>query len=573
MGIGATRELDRVCASLGVLQEAEPVFEHADNVCNAGTLFLVPALISQGLLKGEELYGSLRKGYYGLVSILLLLSFMFLNRIKTPEQLKTCKPGELGKILGLDRVPEVRCLREKIGQIVDQKKADDFNHAVSQCWISEEEASFFYVDGHVRVYHGSSAKLTKKYVSREKLCLAGTTDYWVNNELGLPYLLVTGELNEKLKDIILSDIVPALLRDTAGRVDEEKLKNDPSLHRFCLVFDREAYDVGFFKLLWEEYRIAVITYRKNVKDEWDCAEFEEATTSVIGKTVTMKLCMKDVCLNSFSMVEVRKLSDHGHQTSIVTTLKKSSMELIAGKMFSRWSQENFFRYMVQNYDFDKLTQYGIEEVNPYSKVVNPSYRKNESCLKKLRAKLSRIKARFFIIVEENIDKPIDVMKEHLDHQSKLGETMKTLETEINVCIEERKKMNRHIELHDMDTDIRYTKLKTESKLFMNVLRMIVYRSETVVATMVTDYYSRSDDEVRMLVKEIIKSDADLQPNYENNTLRIRLHSLSTPRANRAVHSLCTILNDTETIYPGTSLRLVYETVAHSTEDTPEQNLS
>ena len=154
-------------------------------MCNAGVLLLLPALIAQGLLKGIEVYGSIRKGYYGLLSILLLLSFMLLSRIKTPEQLKNCKPGELGKILGLDRVPETRCLRDKIKQIVAHKKANEFNHAVSELWITEQdnEILFFYVDGHVRVYHGNKATLTKRFVSREKLCLAGTTDYWVNNEM------------------------------------------------------------------------------------------------------------------------------------------------------------------------------------------------------------------------------------------------------------------------------------------------------------------------------------------------------------------------------------------------------
>ena len=159
MGIGATRALDRVSASLGLMREAEPLFEHGDNVCNAGVLFLVPALVSQGLLKGAEIYGTLKKGYYGLVMILLLLCFMYLNRIKTPEQLKTCKPGELGKLLGLDRVPEVRCLREKIRQIVARKKAEEFNQAISQLWIVAEDASFFYIDGHKYCMQFSNSKM------------------------------------------------------------------------------------------------------------------------------------------------------------------------------------------------------------------------------------------------------------------------------------------------------------------------------------------------------------------------------------------------------------------------------
>jgi hypothetical protein len=566
MGVGTTREMDRVLASIGKLQEATPIFTPADNVCNAGVLFLLPALIAQGLLKGVAIYGSLKKGYYGLLSILLVLSFMFLSRIKRPEQIKNCKPGELGKVLGLDRVPEVRCLRRKIQQIVAQNKASDFNHAISMIWIAhEEEALFFYVDGHVRVYHGKKATLTKRYVSREKLCLAGTTDYWINNEMGLPYLVVIGELNEKLQTIILSEIIPALLKDTKAKVSEDALKKDPSLARFALVFDREAYDSKFFKLLWDTYRIAIITYKKNVKDAWDISGFKEYATTVIGKTVTMQLQERPVCLGDLSMREIRKLTDSGHQTSLVTSLQQGSTEWIAGKMFSRWSQENFFQYMMQNFDFDKLTEYGIEEVDPNKMVVNPLYRKVEYRLKKLREKLARVKARFFNIVEENLDKTIDEVKSELDKESKLQDTMKSLENDIKSCLEERGKIDSHIEIKKMEPGTWYTKLKTESKLFMNVLRMIAYRAETAVVNVLEDHYSRINDEGRMLVKEIIKSDADLKPDYDNHTRTIRLHSLSTPRANKAAESLCEILNDTETIYPGTDLRLIYETIAQIKE--------
>ena len=82
---------------------------------------MVPALLSQGLLKASTVLSPLRKGYYGLMSVLLVLAFMLLSRIKCPEQLKTCKVGELGKVIGLDRIPEAKCLRDKIGQIVNQQ--------------------------------------------------------------------------------------------------------------------------------------------------------------------------------------------------------------------------------------------------------------------------------------------------------------------------------------------------------------------------------------------------------------------------------------------------------------------
>lgn len=543
-----------------MLYEAEPIFQHANNVCNAGVLFLVPALVSQGLLKAVDIYTHLRKGYYGLVSILLVLAFMFLSRIKCPEQLKTCKVGELGKVLGLDRVPEAKCLRSKIEQIVCQQKASEFNQTLSKEWINKEEPCFFYIDGHVRVYHGHKANLPKRYVSREKLCLAGTTEFWVNNELGMPYLVVCSELNEKLKEIILSEIVPVLLRDTSERISDEQLEQNKDLARFTMVFDREAYDVPFFKELWDTHRIAVLTYRKSVKDVWPETDFKDSNTIVIGKNVVMKLCEKPWEHDGVVMREIRKLSENSHQTSIVTTLKQVPGEVLAGKMFSRWSQENFFRYMVQDYDLDKLVEYGVEEVNPEHRIVNPSHKNLTYRIKKKREKAARLKAKLFTRIEAHLDTTIDTVKEHLQQQSLLQEAITCYENDIEALCWERKATSYYIKVKDMPADNRYNKLKTESRLFMNTIRMIAYRAETAVANIIAPHYSRKTDEIRMLVKEIIKSDADLIPDYKKKILVIRLHSLSTPRANRAARELCSILNETETFYPGTDLRLSYEIV-------------
>ncbi len=543
-----------------MLQQAEPRFISANNVCYAGVLFLIPALLSQGLLKASDVYSQLRKGYYGLVSVLLVLAFMFLSRIKCPEQLRSCKVGELGKLLGLDRVPEAKCLRYKIEQIVEQHKASEFNQALSQEWISREEASFFYIDGHVRVYHGYQANLPKRYVSRERLCLAGTTEFWVNNEMGIPYLVVTSELNEKLKEVLLEQIVPLLIRDTATRISPEELEQDKDRPRFTMVFDREAYDLLFFKQLWDEHRIAVLTYRKAVKEEWPASEFTDISTKVIGTDVMMKLCEKPFSYDGMAMREIRKLSENGHQTSMITTQRKESAGLLAGKMFSRWSQENFFRYMVQDYGLDKVSEYGVEEVDTEKKIVNPSYKTLTYKIKKIREKIARLKARLFSKIEENMVENIDTIRQHLQQEAQTQEILSVYSTNVKYLCQERKNTPYYIQVKDMPVDAKFNKLKTESKLFMNTIRMIAYRAETSIANLLSTHYSKSTEEIRSLVKNIIASDADLIPDYIDKTLTVRLHSLSTPRDNQAVKELCPILNDTETLYPGTDLKLVYKTV-------------
>src|SRR2546425_9109994 len=74
----------------------------------------VPALLAQGLLRHRPQSYQLPKGFYGIDSVFLLLALMALARIRSLEQLRYQTPGEWGKVLGLDRIPEVRTLRSKI---------------------------------------------------------------------------------------------------------------------------------------------------------------------------------------------------------------------------------------------------------------------------------------------------------------------------------------------------------------------------------------------------------------------------------------------------------------------------
>lgn len=189
---------------------------------------------------------------------------------------------------------------------------------------------FFYIDGHVRVYHGSKANLPKRFVSREKLCLNGTTEFWVNDGQGMPLMVITGELNEKLKAAINLAINEIKLTISCVAGHTKPL--------FPLVFGREAYDPVWFKKLSEEENVAVITYRKNVKDTWEENLFKLGEVPLLNNNVTMQLCEMGVELSCKWFREIRKLSDSGHQTSILTTHPDLPLKDIAAKMFSRWSQ-------------------------------------------------------------------------------------------------------------------------------------------------------------------------------------------------------------------------------------------
>ena len=109
LGVACTRVLDRVKRALGLLPGgAATQFEPCRDVSFGGVLCALPALAeNQPFRHLDQCFQSLG-GYYTTLQVMTLLSFMALCRIKTVEQLQYHPPGELGKLLGLDRVPEVR---------------------------------------------------------------------------------------------------------------------------------------------------------------------------------------------------------------------------------------------------------------------------------------------------------------------------------------------------------------------------------------------------------------------------------------------------------------------------------
>lgn len=420
---------------------------------------MLPFLIEAGLLTYRNHYKELSPGYYYIDFIIMQLAYMFLARIKNPESLKNVSPGEFGKLHGLDRVPEVRCFRSKLKQITNQNHAGDWNAELSKKWSGEEENEFYYIDGHVQVYNGSAATLGKKHIARQRLCLPGIQDFWVNDGSGLPYFYVTGQVNEKLMQMIKEEIVPRLIEDIHHAKLTPELFSDKDKPLFTIVFDREGYSPVFFETLWNEYRVAVLTYRKNVKDKWSETEFSEYTI----ETEKIMLAEKMTVLNGVELREIRKLSDDGHQTSIVTTNKKLRIEEAAVTMFNRWSQENYFRYMRREYNLDSITQYVIEQIDSEFVVSNPDYNNVTYKIKKIREKIGRRKARLLDLIEKYLKEPLEQTGKQMKQQLREREEISNLEQELDELLKLRSTIPSIIKIKDMSDLTRYTKLQTESR--------------------------------------------------------------------------------------------------------------
>jgi hypothetical protein len=554
----------RVAASVGLSEEkgATPQFAPAVDVVCGGVLLALPALQAVGLLRHAERHFALPRGYYSLFSIFLLLAFMALSRVKSLEGLRYQAPGEWGKLLGLDRAPEVRTLREKVKHIAETGQPLPWSATLCLDWMdaAPEQAQVCYIDGHVRIYHGDQTALPRHYVSRQRLCLRAAVDYWVNAMDGQPFFVVPQDVDPGLIKVLENQILPRLSKEIPGQPPPEALASDPWLPRFTAVFDREGYSPQLLVRMWRQ-RIAGLTYRKRPGDDWPAEEFAAHEVRLVGGEVTnMHLAERGVLLGNVIWVrEFRRLTTTGHQTAIVTTVYRGDMPKIAAAMFARWSQENFFAYMRNHYGLDKLISYDTEQIPDMTPVINPAYRRIEGEIRKKTSQLNRVVAQFGGLgLEGNLD-PGRVETYELK-KADLQEQADHLREKVAALKGERKNTKRHITFGELPANARFERLALSSKHLIDTVKMVAYRAETAMAHTLREKMSRNDD-ARALLRAVYATEADLLPDEVAGTLTVRLHRMASHSHDEAIAHLCIELNATETVYPGTNLRLIYELVS------------
>jgi len=563
MGNATTRCLERVAAAMGALGAAPIEFHAHCDVSRGGVLVALPALLAVGLLRYTEVLYSLPQGFYGLESIFLLLALMAMARLRSLEQLRYEEPGEWGKLLGLDRIPEVRTLRAKLKLLCENwGRALRWNTELAKEWIAQTALAselFFYCDGHVRVYHGEQTQLPRHYVARERLCLRATTDYWISAMDGQPFLYVNKEVDPGLIATLEQEVIPWLEANVPKTPEQEqRLQEDPHAPWFTVVFDREGYSPELFQRLWKK-RLAVLTYHKYPQEAWREAEFLTYEVRLQGgEGVTMKLAERGTQLSNRRWVrEIRKLSEQGHQTSILTTNFQAGLATVAAGLFARWCQENFFRYMREHYGLDRLVEYGTEPVPEAVQVVNPAWRQLDSQIRSKTGQRYRLAAQFGARALSEEPDPWE-MEKFQQRQGELREQMESLDAEIEKLKQARKDTVHHIAVKSLPEEDRFTRLRTERKHFVDTLKMIAYRAETSLASLLREHLARGTDDARALVRQIFEITADLIPDYTANTLTVRLHHFTQAAHDEAIEKLLAELNDTRTIFPGTHLTIIYK---------------
>jgi len=545
LGVATKRTVERLLACTGKLPEALPEFQAAEAVSGAGVLLALPALLGQGLIDvGQQVFGALRNGFFGLQSVLLTLAYMALLRIKTPEQLTGHAPGELGLLLGLDRAPEVKTVRRKLAEMGERGRARQLHQRLAERWAEAEsdQLGLLYLDGHVRPYHGRAHVLPKHHVQQRGRPMPGTQDFHVNDARAEPLFVVTAEATEGLLTMMDEHLLPEI-RFLVGLE-----------RRVTLVFDREGWSPERFAS-WKELGFDVLTYRKGKQSRWQERFFSEVAGTLERRQVAYQLAERRVTLsNGLRVREVRRLTNDGHQTAVITTNECLPLFEVAHSMFSRWRQENFFRYMRQEFALDHLCTNTVEPADPKRLVPHPVRRKLDRQIRAAQTALGQLVGRRG---ELKPGATLRVKGRTLDEDG-VDQLLRQREDNIKRLQERRDALPKRVPLDEVLDPDQIVQLERERKLLTDAFKMIAYRAESQLARWVAPFFKRHEEEARKFLQSVFQATADLIPDTQRGTLTVRFHGLANPRATRALAGLCEVVNATPTCYPGTQLKLHFQ---------------
>jgi len=536
------RTFDRQLAYLGLLDDAAPLFREGSSVASVGVLLALPCLVESGIFRiSRKLYGELGPAFYGLRTTLLTLLLMALLRIKRPEQLKEKDPAAFGRLLGLDRAPEVKTLRRRLTRLAAHHCAEQLGAELARVRVDQRGhlMGFLYVDGHVRAYHGQRPIISNAYVARRHLAMPATTDYWINDSSGDPLLVITGDV-----DAALTQAMPHLLREVREVVGER---------RVTIVFDRGGWSPKLFAAMIKD-GFDILTYRKGRCRRVNERRFIRRRAKFDGRLVDYLLHDEPVRFlkGRLRLRQVTRLCEGGHQTNVITSRWDLRDIEVAYRMFERWRQENFFKYMREEFLLDALVDYQIEPEDPTRTIPNPERRALDKEIRAARAEVATLEREFGAAAANNAEQRRPTMRGFKIAHSRLGKQLRNARARVSRLFDRRRNVPKRVEVRDLN-ERAVVKLVTERKHLTDIIKMVAYQAESDLIALLRPHYARVDQEGRTLLHELFAVAGDMR--VADDELNITLAPLSSPHRTHVAQALCEILDKTETIFPGSRLRI------------------
>jgi hypothetical protein len=325
--------------------------------------------------------------------------------------------------------------------------------------------------------------------------------------------------------------------------------------KVTIVFDRGGWSPQLFAAMIKD-GFDVLTYRKGHCRRINERRFVRRRAKLGGVWVDYLLHDEAVRLlkGRLRLRQVTRLCDGGHQTNVITSRWDLRDVEVAYRMFERWRQENFFKYMREEFLLDALVDYQVEPEDPTRTIPNPERRVLEKEIRGARTDLANLEREFGAAAANNAEQRRPTMRGFKIAHGKLGKQLRKARAHLSRLLNQRPEAPKRVEIREVN-DRTLVKLATERKHLTDITKMVAYQAESDLLALLRPHYARADQEGRTLLHELFATAGDIRAS--DDELHITLAPLSSPHRTHAVNALCEILDKTMTVFPGSRLRIRY----------------
>jgi Transposase protein len=469
------------------------------------------------------------------VALLSATSMAFALGVGSVEATKHLIRDQVGSLAGLTRLPELRTLRPRLGELAESCDPLRLQADLARAMLAVEAPllNLYFVDDHFVPYEGAKP-VGKGYNTKRRHAQKGLADTVVTDYHGRAVCFVSGPPSG------LTKTLPAALAQLRTITGQAKI---------MLGFDRGGSYASVFAHC-RDHDVDWITYRRGALAAPTAAPRRYWRVDGAGRAETVTLADEMITIKDYGPARQLTLFEHDQPVlQVLTSDLAAPPAALLAWLRCRWRIENVFKYLTAHHGIDWLCHYGADIApdtaliaNPARKIARTAVGHAETTLADAQRALTRLLRSDATAAE--INTAIPAAQTAID----------TAEAALSSAQGQLKTIPAKIPANQLDPNAQRAILRTQRRSLQMVLRLLAFNAEQWLADRFNAYLA-DNDEYRATLRHLLHLGGHIT--YTTKTITVALDTPTTPKITRALRLLLNELNTAPPRIPGDQRPITY----------------
>jgi hypothetical protein len=470
------------------------------------------------------------------VALLTATSVAFALGVGSVEATKHLLRDQIGPLAGLVRLPELRTLRPRLGELAEACDPLALQTDLAAAMLNAEAPllGLYFVDDHFVPYEGAKP-VGKGYNTKRRTAQKGLADTLVTDYHGRAVCFVSGPPSG------LTKTLPAALTELRRVTGDAKI---------MLGFDRGGSYAQVFTHCRDQ-GVDWITYRRGKLADTTTVPRRYWRVDAAGRVEVVNLADEMITIKDYGPARQLTLFEHDQPVLQVLTsdLTAPAAALLAW-LRCRWRIENVFKYLTAHHGMDWLCHYGADIAADTTPIDNPARKQARDAVKRAQTTLADAQRALTRLLRSDatvaeINTAIPAAQTAID----------TAEAALTSAKSQLKTIPAKIPANQLNPQAQRAILRTQRRSLQMVLRLLAFNAEAWLADRLNAYLA-DNDEYRATLRHLLHLGGHLT--YTPKSITVALDPPTTPKITRALRLLLDELNATPPRIPGDHRPITYK---------------